>query len=144
MKPIIIVLLFLSACKPTTKEYDIIYTNGTIIDGLGNDGFVGDIAIKGDKIVKVAKEKINPAQADTVIDIQGKIISPGFIDSHAHIQTTIHLHPQPENFLRQGITTICASLHSGDQPYPIDDYAISLKVAPMTNTFDFESSDLGK
>lgn len=135
MKPIIIVLLFLSACKPTTKEYDIIYTNGTIIDGLGNDGFVGDIAIKGDKIVKVAKEKINPAQADTVIDIQGKIISPGFIDSHAHIQTTIHLHPQPENFLRQGITTICASLHSGDQPYPIDDYAISLKVAPNVAFF---------
>jgi N-acyl-D-aspartate/D-glutamate deacylase len=135
MKPFIILVLFLSACKPTPKEYDLVYTNGTIIDGLGNDGFVGDIAIKGDKIVKVSKEKINPAQADTVIDIRGKIISPGFIDSHAHIQTTIHQYPQPENFLRQGITTICASLHSGDQPYPIDTYAASLKVAPNVAFF---------
>ena len=79
MKPIIIVLLFLSACKPTTKEYDIIYTNGTIIDGLGNDGFIGDIGIKGDKIAKVSTGKINPAQADTVIDIRGRIISPDFV-----------------------------------------------------------------
>jgi N-acyl-D-aspartate/D-glutamate deacylase len=135
MKPFIILVLFLSACKPTPKEYDLVYTNGTIIDGLGNDGFVGDIAIKGDKIVKVSKEKINPAQADTVIDIRGKIISPGFIDSHAHIQTTIHQYPHPENFLRQGITTIYATLHSGDQPYPIDEYAVSLKVAPNVAFF---------
>ncbi|NOS54890.1 MAG: D-aminoacylase, partial [Cyclobacteriaceae bacterium] len=118
MKHLIIVLLLVSACKPTPKQYDIIFTNGTIVDGLGNDAFIGDLAIKGDKIVKVSTEKINSAQADTVIDIRGKIISPGFIDSHAHIQTTIHQYPQPENFLRQGITTICASLHSGDQPYP--------------------------
>ena len=135
MKPVIIILIFLVACRPTPKEYDLIYTNGTIVDGLGNEQFIGDIGIKGDKIVKVSKEKINPAKADTVVDIQGKIISPGFIDSHAHIQTTIHQYPQPENFLRQGITTICASLHSGDQPYPIDKYAVSLKVAPNVAFF---------
>ncbi len=135
MKHLLIVLLLLSACKPTPIQYDIIFANGTIVDGLGNDAFVGDLAIKGDKIVKVSTEKINPAQADTVIDIRGKIISPGFIDSHAHIQTIIHQDPQPENFLRQGITTICASLHSGDQPYPIDQYAVSLKVAPNVAFF---------
>ena len=132
---LIIILVLLVACKPTQKEYDLIYTNGTIVDGLGNERFIGDIGIKGDKIVKVSKEKINPALAETVIDIRGKIISPGFIDSHAHIQTTIHQFPQPENFLRQGITTICASLHSGDQPYPIDNYALSLKVAPNVAFF---------
>ncbi|MCE2895823.1 MAG: D-aminoacylase [Flammeovirgaceae bacterium] len=135
MRIIIFILLVLSACKPTPKQYDIIFTNGTIVDGLGNDAFVGDLAIKGDKIVKVSTEKINPDQADTVVDIRGKIVSPGFIDSHAHIQTTIHQYPQPENFLRQGITTICASLHSGDQPYPIDKYAVSLKVAPNVAFF---------
>jgi N-acyl-D-amino-acid deacylase len=135
MKLVIIFLVFLVACRPAQKEYDLIYTNGTIVDGLGNVPFIGDIGIKGDKIVKVSKEKINPAQADTIVDIQGKIISPGFIDSHAHIQTTIHQFPQPENFLRQGITTICASLHSGDQPYPIDNYAASLKVAPNVAFF---------
>jgi N-acyl-D-amino-acid deacylase len=135
MRLVVVILLFLIACEPIQKEYDLIYANGTIVDGLGNERFVGHIGIKGNKIVKVSKEKINPALGDTVIDIQGKIVSPGFIDSHAHIQTTIHQFPQPENFLRQGITTICASLHSGDQPYPIDSYAASLKVAPNVAFF---------
>jgi N-acyl-D-amino-acid deacylase len=135
MKLFITILALLVACAPKQDQYDLVYTNGTIVDGLGDERFVGDIGIKGDKIVKVSKEKIDPAQADTVIDIQGKIIAPGFIDSHAHIQTTIHQFPQPENFLRQGISTICASLHSGDQPYPIDKYARSLKVAPNVAFF---------
>jgi len=135
MKHLSIILIFLVACRPAPKEYDLIFSNGTIVDGLGNAPFTGDIGIKGNKILKISTEKIDPAQADTVIDIQGKIISPGFIDSHAHIQSTIHQYPQPENFLRQGITTICASLHSGDQPYPIDDYAASLSIAPNVAFF---------
>ena len=126
----LLILIGLLGCKTPDRKYDIVFTNGTIIDGLGNPGFKGDVAIQGDKIVKVSREQISPTQSDTVIDIRGKIISPGFIDSHAHVQTSIHEFPQPENFLRQGITTICASLHSGDQPYPIDVYAKSLRVAP--------------
>jgi N-acyl-D-amino-acid deacylase len=38
----------------------------------------------------------------------GLIVAPGFVDQHAHIQTTIHAHPLAENFTRQGITTILA------------------------------------
>jgi N-acyl-D-amino-acid deacylase len=125
----------LLSCKPAPPEYDILFTRGTIVDGLGNPRFIGDVAIKGNKIVLVSKDKIDPTKADTVIDISGKVIAPGFIDSHAHIQTTIHEFPQPENFLRQGITTICASLHSGDQPYPLDVYGASLKVAPNVAFF---------
>jgi N-acyl-D-amino-acid deacylase len=135
MKKVFFILVFFVSCKPAPKEYDLIFANGIIIDGLGNQRFVGDIGIKGDRILKISKEKINPTKADTVIDIAGKIISPGFIDSHAHIQTTIHQFPQPENFLRQGITTICASLHSGDQPWPLADYAQSLHTAPNVAFF---------
>ena len=114
-------LLFLSifcliffGCVPLEKKYDVLLSNGTIVDGLGNPRYQGNIAIKNDRIALISKEAISNKQAHIVIDIKGKIISPGFIDPHAHIQTKIHQFPQPENFLRQGITTICASLHSGD------------------------------
>lgn len=125
----------LGSCQPSKKEYDILFINGTIVDGLGNGRYTGDVAIRDGKIVRVSKTNISITKADTIIDIASKIISPGFIDPHAHIQTTIHQFPLPENFLRQGITTICASLHSGDQPWPLDEYANSLEVAPNVAFF---------
>lgn len=135
-------LLFLSifcliffGCVPLEKKYDVLLSNGTIVDGLGNPRYHGNIAIKNDRIALISKEAISNKQAHIVIDIKGKIISPGFIDPHAHIQTKIHQFPQPENFLRQGITTICASLHSGDQPWPLDSYANSLQIAPNVAFF---------
>ena len=131
---ILSVTIFLGSCQPSKEEYDILFTNGTIVDGLGNARYTGDVAIRDGKIALVSKININ-VSADTVIDITNKIISPGFIDPHAHIQTTIHQFPIPENFLRQGITTICASLHSGDQPWPLDEYASSLDVAPNVAFF---------
>lgn len=125
----------LFSCHPTGNEYDILFTHGTIVDGLGHPRFQGDVAIRDGKIVLVSETSIDVTKADTVIDITNKIIAPGFIDPHAHIQNTIHQFPQPENFLRQGITTICASLHSGDQPWPLDQYAGSLDVAPNVAFF---------
>ena len=127
-------IIVIGSCQPPQKIYDILFTNGTIVDGLGNPRYTGDVAIKDGKIALVSKTKIN-ISANTVIDITNKIISPGFIDPHAHIQTTIHQFQQPENFLRQGITTIWASLHSGDQPWPLDEYASSLEVAPNVAFF---------
>ena len=48
------------------------------------ENFKGDIAIEGKKIVKIA-ENITPAKDDTVYDMTGKFITPGFIDAHSHI-----------------------------------------------------------
>lgn len=123
--------------KDTSAEYsyDLLLVDGQIVDGLGNPAFSADVAIKGDRIVKVSREKLDPEDAREVVSIEGKVLSPGFIDNHAHIQTRIHEHPLAENFIRQGITTIMASLHSGNQPWPLDEYAASLEVAPNVGFF---------
>lgn len=117
------------------KPFDVIFAGGSIVDGLGNPAFPGDIGIKGDRIVAVSSGGLNPDDADVTVDVSGLVVSPGFIDNHAHIQTTIHEHPLAENFTRQGITTLIASLHSGDQPWPLDEYASSLEVAPNVGFF---------
>ena len=127
---LIIGLLGCSKEKPPVQQYDLILTGGTVVDGLGNPSYRADVAVKGDKIISVSKEGFNRADAQDILDITGRVVSPGFIDNHAHIQTTIHEHPLAENFTRQGITTILATLHSGDQPWPLDEYAASLKVVP--------------
>lgn len=129
----------LLACAPeqvtTTRPYDVLIRSGTVVDGSGGPGFPSDVAVRGDRIVRVAREGISPEEAALVLEAEGLVVAPGFIDNHAHIQTTIHEHPLAENFTRQGITTILASLHSGDQPWPLDAYMASLEVAPNVGFF---------
>jgi N-acyl-D-aspartate/D-glutamate deacylase len=115
--------------------YDLALLGGTVVDGSGGPRFTADVAIRGDRIVAVSATGIDPALAETVIDAEGLVVAPGFIDNHAHIQTTIHEYPLAENFTRQGITTIIASLHSGGQPWPLDAYARSLDVAVNVGFF---------
>lgn len=140
-------LCFIAACQdptpavtPTTETtatngFDIVLTGGTVIDGLGNARFQADVGIKNDRIVAISSTGLSGADSGELIDVSGLIVAPGFIDNHAHIQTTIHEHPLAENFTRQGITTIIAALHSGDQPWPLDEYALSLDVAPNVGFF---------
>ena len=135
--------LALAACEDATPPAaespevprDILLTGGTVVDGLGNPRFRADLRIRGDRILSIAETGITDAGDADVVDVTGLIVAPGFIDNHAHIQTTIHEHPLAENFTRQGITTIIAGLHSGDQPWPLDEYASSLDVAPNVGFF---------
>lgn len=118
-----------------SARFDIVLAGGTVVDGLGTPRFRADVGIKGDRIVAVSESGLAAADARDFVDASGLIVAPGFIDNHAHIQTTIHEHPLAENFTRQGITTIIAGLHSGDQPWPLDEYASALEVAPNVGFF---------
>lgn len=117
------------------RRYDVLIRGGTVVDGTGAPRFRADVALRGDRIARIDRNGIAAAEAAVVLDARGLVVAPGFIDNHAHIQTTIHEHPLAENFTRQGITTILASLHSGSQPWPLDEYAASLRVAPNVGFF---------
>ena len=112
------------------QEYDLLIKGGIVVDGTGAARFAADVAIAGDRIVAVSRTGIDPSRARQVMDATGRVVTPGFIDNHSHTQLSIADHPLSENFLRQGITTLVASLHSGDQPFPVDDFASSLEMAP--------------
>ena len=118
-----------------TTPFDVVLSGGTVVDGLGNPAFDSDIGIRDGRIVAISAEPLAAGTADQYVDVSGLVVAPGFIDNHAHVQTTIHEHPLAENFTRQGITTLIASLHSGDQPWPLDEYASSLEVAPNVGFF---------
>lgn len=132
-------LLVLSAALvtplPAQQPYDFLLKGGTVVDGSGAPRFTADVAIRRDRIARVDSAGIPADQARTVLDVKGLVVAPGFIDNHAHVATSIHRYPLAENFVRQGITTILASLHSGDQPWPLDGYMADLKVAPNVGFF---------
>ncbi len=120
----------LTAPPAAAQAYDVLITGGTVVDGTGAPRFEADVAVADGRIVRVSRTRLDPASARMVIDAGGRVVTPGFFDNHAHVQQTIALFPLAENFLRQGITTISASLHSGDQPWPLEAFASSLEMAP--------------
>ncbi len=109
----------------------LIIQNGLIVDGSGKPGFYGDVVIDGDKVVEIIKPQrtqssqrscgVTPdpkALCDSLcsmwqktdkqiatIDAFGCIVSPGFIDAHAHSDAYLVLEPDAPSKISQGITT---------------------------------------
>jgi len=89
-------------------KIDLLISNGQIIDGLGHEPYIADIAVVDDQIVFIGDAdfpEINLTQRVTHrIDATGKIVTPGFIDLHSHgnpLKT-----PNFDNFIAMGVTTI--------------------------------------
>ena len=120
----------LLALGASPAPFDLLLVNGTVADGTGGPLRRADVAVRGDRIAAVGP-RLNRSSATRVLDVSGLVVSPGFIDPHAHI-TDIAQHPDAENVLRQGITTIFASLHGLDQPYPLGAFLDTVHVAPNT------------
>src|ERR1043166_7697967 len=71
----------------TEVEADVVLRGGMIVDGSGTDGVVGDVAIKDDRIVAVGKFKVKGKAK--ILDCDGLVIAPGFIDLHTHSDTEV-------------------------------------------------------
>jgi len=70
--------LFATSSAPVPASYSVLIHGGTIYDGSGSTPYVGDVALKGDRIVYVGPHA--PGHAARVIDATGKAVSPGFIN----------------------------------------------------------------
>ena len=78
-------LLLLAATLPVAAQsYDLLIQGGRVIDPGNEIDAVLDVAVRGDKIVRVA-ESIDPSEAKKVIDAAGAVVTPGLIDLHAHV-----------------------------------------------------------
>ena len=98
-------------------SYDLIIKGGKVVDGAGNPWFYGDLAIADGKIAAV--EKLPQEDAERVIDAEGLVVAPGFIDAHSHSDGGVLVYPHMESTLAQGITTVVAG-QCGGSPAPID------------------------
>jgi N-acyl-D-amino-acid deacylase len=86
----------------------LLIENALIVDGTGNEPFLGTVAIKNEKIEDVVPYQFSPdvkKNFDEIIDAQKNIVSPGFIDSHAHSDAYLILEPDAPSKIKQGITT---------------------------------------
>ena len=101
---IALILCLFQFCSPL-ESFDLIILNGSVYDGTGVAAQKLDIGIRGDQIVKMGQLDSTPSKR--VIDAEGLIVSPGFIDTHVHLdpmESFIKL-ADAESHIRQGVTT---------------------------------------
>ncbi len=83
---------------------DLLIRNGRIVDGTGNSWFLGDVAVKNGRIAAIGNLEGYPAARS--IDAQRRIVAPGFIDVHGHIETGLFETPTADNYIYDGVTTV--------------------------------------
>ena len=83
---------------------DLLIKNGLIMDGTGNPGFYGAVAVEGDTL-RILRGDVSSIEAGRVIDAADHVVSPGFIDLHSHAGLTMLREPENEPKIRQGVTT---------------------------------------
>lgn len=106
------------ATARTDKAVDVIIRGGTIYDGSPDKPVVGDVAIRGDRIVAVGR--IGNITARRVIDAKGMIVAPGFIDPHTHADSFLRSSDPAVRvnaaWLHQGVTTVMIGVDGNGTP----------------------------
>ncbi|NIA70971.1 D-aminoacylase [Pelagibius litoralis] len=83
--------------------FDILIRNAMIVDGTGKPGYRGDVAIQGDRLVEVGAVH---GRGLFELDVQGSVVSPGFIDVHTHDDRLVLIDRSVEPKVSQGVTTV--------------------------------------
>ena len=100
---IICVFLCFLFTMQQAPQYDLLIRNGRIVDGSGRAGYDADVAIKGDRIVKIGK--LSQATATRTIDAKGLVVAPGFIDMLGQSETYLLIDPRAMSKVMMGVTT---------------------------------------
>jgi N-acyl-D-amino-acid deacylase len=85
---------------------DVLIRGATVVDGTGAPGVRRDVLVRGELILAVGV--LEGAIAGRIVDATGKVVAPGFIDTHVHTDMTLLDDPVHECFLRlQGTSASC-------------------------------------
>jgi N-acyl-D-amino-acid deacylase len=113
--------LFIFSCD-SNINYDIIISQGEVYDGSGSKSIITDIGIIDSDIIKIGS--LDGSNAKQIINAKGLVVSPGFIDVHAHLDPILKLS-NCESHLRQGVTTSLGG-PDGSSPWPFGKFLDTL------------------
>lgn len=131
--------LLATAFAQAPAPFDIVITNGHIIDGTGSPWYSGDIGIRDGHIAAIGNLASSPRKR--TIDAAGKVVAPGFIDMLGQSEVTILVDPRLPSKIFQGITTEITG--EGSSIAPLNDSIIQsdrsgydyYKITPDWRTF---------
>ena len=83
--------------------FDVVLAGGRVVDGTGSPWFRADVGIRGDRIAAVGA--LGRAETRRRLDVAGRVVAPGFVDTHVHADLALLADPLHEAAIRQGVTT---------------------------------------
>src|ERR1700689_3909457 len=123
IRQVLLAVVILLICFPLSaapQSFDIVITNGHIIDGTGSPWYSGDVGIRDGKIAAIGN--LAAATRTRTIDAGGKVVAPGFIDMLGQSELTILVDPRLPSKIYQGITTEITG--EGGSAAPLNDAII--------------------
>src|SRR5690606_28677435 len=84
--------------------HDLVITGGTVVDGTGAPARRADVAIDGDRITAVGD--VDAGGAGRVIDAEGRLVTPGFVDLHSHLDAQVGWDPLMSSSCWHGVTSV--------------------------------------
>ena len=141
-----VILILLAGCDQAPiaepqEHYDLLIDNGTIYDGNAGEGFVGDIGIRGSRIVAIGD--LSGAGADIVIDAHGLAVAPGFINMLSWAPETLIVDGRSQGDIRQGVTL--EVFGEGMSYGPLNAQMKEFMLSRQTDvTYDIDWSSLGE
>ena len=110
-------------------SYDLVITNGTVVDGTGLPRRTADVGIRDGRIAAIGF--IDPSEGKRVIDATGNVVAPGIVDPHTHYDPQLTFEPYGTSSCYHGVTTVVAGncgfsvapLKPGDAPWLIQLFA---------------------
>jgi N-acyl-D-aspartate/D-glutamate deacylase len=128
-KKVILTILTFGLHLAVIAQSGTIITNIQIVDGTGKPAFKASVKIVGNKIVAIGNLK--PNQMDQIIDGKGKVLAPGFIDSHSHHFGDLNKNRAGLSTSSQGITTIV--IGQDGNGYPMDSLTKWMQTNPVVS-----------
>ncbi|HZE28423.1 MAG TPA: D-aminoacylase [Terriglobales bacterium] len=131
--------VFLLCSAQTLPSFDLVITNGHIIDGTGSPWYSGDLGIRDGKIAAIGN--LSQAARKRTLDAKGMVVAPGFIDMLGQSEDTILVDPRLPSKIYQGVTTEITG--EGGSIAPLNDAIITadktkydhLKITPDWRSF---------
>ena len=130
--------------------YDLLVKNGRIVDGSGMPSYMGDVGVRNGKVVEIGKLS---GAATKVVDVEGLVVSPGFVDNHCHYDAQVTWDPLCRFSINHGATTVIigncslglAPVRPGTQER-LAEYLSYVEAIPMDvlRTVDFSWETMGQ
>ena len=120
------VLLSLLLAAPGLAQ-NLVLVNGSVIDGTGKPRVLGNLRIRDGKIADIGPFK--PMPGETVLDVKGMIVAPGFIDLHSLSPAGIEKDPAAAMLITQGVTTAVLG-SDGTGLYSVEDFMLPYDEKP--------------